>query len=69
MQVAVFMPFLRTYEMWVKNEIFYDSIIIGDIENCYQLAQQLSDLSISKEKYRVCTGQCIKAVTVVQIAE
>ena len=55
--------------MWVKNEIFYDSIIIGDIENCYQLAQQLSDLSISKEKYRVCTGQCIKAVTVVQIAE
>ena len=53
----------------LKNDISYDFIIIGDIENCYQLAQQLSDLSISDEKYRVCTGQRIKAVTVVQVVD
>lgn len=53
----------------LKNQISYDSIIIGDIENCYELAKQLSDLSISDEKYQVCTGQRIKAVTVVQVVE
>ena len=53
----------------LKNQISYDSIIIGDIDNCYELAQQLSDLSISDEKYRVCTGQRIKAVTIVQIVD
>ena len=53
----------------LKNKISYDSIIIGDIDNCYELAKQLSDLSISDEKYQVCTGQRIKAVTVVQVVE
>ena len=53
----------------LKNKISYDVIIIGDIENCYELAQQLSDLSISDEKYQVCTGQRIKAVTVIQIVD
>jgi DNA-binding MarR family transcriptional regulator len=53
----------------LKSEISYDFIIIGDIANCYQLAQQLSDLSISDENYQVCTGQHIKAVTVVQVVD
>lgn len=53
----------------LKNKISYDFIIIGDIENCYELAKQLSDLSISDENYQVCTGQRIKAVTVVQVVE
>ena len=53
----------------LKDKISYDHIIIGDIENCYQIAQELSDLSISHENYRVCTGQRIKAVTVVQVIE
>ena len=53
----------------LKSEISYDFIIIGDIDNCYQLAQQLSDLSISDESYQVCTGQRIKAVTVVQVVD
>lgn len=53
----------------LKNEISYDSIIIGDIENCYELAQQVSDLSISDDKYQVCTGQRIRAVTVVQVVD
>jgi len=44
-------------------------IITGDIDHCYELAQQLSDLSISDENYHVCTGQCIKAVTVVQVVD
>ncbi|NVL90056.1 MAG: winged helix-turn-helix transcriptional regulator [Desulfobacterales bacterium] len=52
-----------------KNNISYDFIIIGDIDNCYELAQQLSDLSISDDRYQVCTGQRIKAVTVVQVVE
>ena len=50
-------------------DISYDFIIIGDIGNCYQLAQQLSDLSISEGHYQVCTGQRIKAVTVVQVVD
>ena len=53
----------------LKNQISYDSIIIGDIDNCYELAKQLSDLSISDEKYQVCTGQRIRTVTVVQVVE
>jgi len=53
----------------LKDNTTYDFIIIGDIENCYELAKQLSDLSISDEKYQVCTGQRIKAVTVVQVVE
>jgi len=53
----------------LKNNIPYDFIIIGDIENCYSLAQQLSGLSISDEDYRVCTGQRIRAVTVVQVVD
>ncbi|MBW2020566.1 MAG: winged helix-turn-helix transcriptional regulator [Deltaproteobacteria bacterium] len=53
----------------LKNKIPYDFIIIGDIDHCYELAQQLSDLSISDEKYQVCTGQRIKAVTVVQVVD
>jgi len=53
----------------LKNKILYDFIIIGDIENCYELVQQLSDLSISDDKYQVCTGQRIKAVTVVQVVD
>jgi DNA-binding MarR family transcriptional regulator len=53
----------------LKDELSYDHIIISDIANCYQLAQQLSDLSISDESYQVCTGQRIKAITVVQVVE
>ena len=53
----------------LKDNTTYDFIIIGDINNCYELAKQLSDLSISDEKYQVCTGQRIKAVTVVQVVE
>ena len=53
----------------IKNKIPYDFIIIGDIENCCALTQQLSDLSISDEDYRVCTGQRIKAVIVVQVVD
>ncbi|MHC4474186.1 MAG: winged helix-turn-helix transcriptional regulator [Planctomycetota bacterium] len=51
----------------LKNKIAYDSIIIGDIDRYYELAQQLSELSIPDERYQVCTGQRIKAVTVVQV--
>jgi DNA-binding MarR family transcriptional regulator len=53
----------------LRSDISYDFIIIGDIGNCYQLAQQLSDLSISDGHYQVCTGQRIKAVTVVQVVD
>jgi len=53
----------------LKDKISYDFIIIGNIDNCYQLAQQLHDLSISDENYQVCTGQRIRAVTVVQVVE
>jgi len=53
----------------LKNKIAYDTIIIGDIDRCYELAQQLSDLAISDEMYQVCTGQRIKAVTVVQVVD
>ena len=53
----------------LNNNVDYDFIIIGDIENCYDLAKQLSDLSISADKYQVCTGQRIKAVTVVQVID
>ena len=53
----------------LKDNTTYDFIIIGDIDNCYDLAKQLSDLSISDDKYQVCTGQRIKAVTVVQVVE
>ena len=53
----------------LKNQISYDFIIICDIDNCYELAKQLSDLSISDEKYQVCTGQRIRTVTVVQVVE
>ena len=53
----------------LKNRTSYDAIIIGDIERCYELAQQLSELSISDEMYQVCTGQRIKAVTVVQVVD
>ena len=60
-------PVMKLSEL--KEKISYDHIIIGDIENCYQIAQQLSALSISDENYRVCTGQRIKAVTVVQVIE
>lgn len=53
----------------LKNKISYDSIIIGDIDRYYELAQQLSSFSISDDKYQVCTGQRIRAVTVVQVVE
>jgi DNA-binding MarR family transcriptional regulator len=53
----------------LKNKISYDSIIIGDIDRCYGLAEQLSELSIPNDNYQVCTGQRIKAVTVVQIVD
>lgn len=53
----------------LKTDISYDFIIIGDIDNCNELAQQLSDLSISDEKYQVCTGQRIRAVTLIQVVE
>jgi len=53
----------------LKTDISYDFIIIGDIDNCNELAQQLSDLSISDEKYQICTGQRIKAVTLIQVVE
>jgi predicted transcriptional regulator len=53
----------------LKNKTTWDHILIGDIENCYDLAQQLSALGISDEKYQVCTGQRIKAVTVVQVVD
>jgi DNA-binding MarR family transcriptional regulator len=52
-----------------KDNTNYDFIIIGDIDNCYELAKQLSDLSISDEMYQVCTGQRIKAVTIVQVVD
>jgi hypothetical protein len=51
----------------LKDTIVFDFIIIGDIDRYYQLATQLSDLSISDENYQICTGQRIKAVTVVQV--
>ena len=53
----------------LKDDISCDFIIIGDIDNCNKLARQLSELSISEEKYRVCTGQRIKTVTLVQVVE
>jgi len=53
----------------LKNKVAYDTIIIGDIDRCYELAQQLSSLFVSEEKYQVCTGQRIKAVTVVQVVD
>ncbi|MBW1863258.1 MAG: hypothetical protein JRJ02_12930, partial [Deltaproteobacteria bacterium] len=53
----------------LKTDISYDFIIIGDIDNCNELAQQLFDLSISDEKYQVCTGQRIKTVTLAQVVE
>jgi len=53
----------------LKDQINYDHIIIGDIENCYQIARELSELSISDDRIQVCTGQRIKAVTVVQVVE
>ncbi|MBA3018468.1 MAG: hypothetical protein KJ550_10665 [Proteobacteria bacterium] len=40
----------------LKDNTKYDFIIIGDIDNCYELAKQLSDLSISDDMYQVCTG-------------
>jgi len=51
------------------NEIACDFIIIGDIDNCYELMLQLSDLSISDENFQVCTVQRIKAVTVIQVVD
>lgn len=53
----------------LKDTIAYDFIIIGDIDRHYQLATQLSDLSISDDSYQVCTGQHIKTVTVVQVVD
>jgi len=53
----------------LKDNTSYDFIIICDIDNCYELAMQLSDLSISDEMYQVCTGQRIKAVTVIQVVD
>lgn len=53
----------------LKDNTTYDFIIISDIDNCYDLAKQLSDLSISDDRYQVCTGQRIKAVMVVQVVE
>ena len=53
----------------LRDRTPYDFIVIGDIENCYQIARQLADLSISDENYQVCTGQRIKAVTVMQVVD
>ena len=53
----------------LKEKTNYDFIIIGDIDNCYELARKLSELSISDEKFQVCTGQRIKAVTIVQMVD
>jgi DNA-binding MarR family transcriptional regulator len=47
----------------------YDFIIICDIDNCYDLAQKLAELSIPVEQFIVCTGQKIKIVKVVQVTE
>lgn len=47
----------------------YDAIIIGDVARCCELAQQLADLSVPDTKYQLCTGQHIKAVTVVQVVD
>lgn len=51
------------------KDIVYDAILISDIGKCYDLAQQLSDLGIKDDDYQLCTGQRIKAVTVVQVVE
>ena len=53
----------------LRDQITYDRIIIGDIENCYEIAKKLSELSISDDRIQVCTGQRIKAVTIVQVVE
>ena len=53
----------------VSRNKAYDTIIIGDVARCYELAQQLADLSIPDTKYQLCTGQHIKAVTVVQVVD
>lgn len=53
----------------LKDKISYDIIVIGDVDNCLQLARELSDLDISDEKYLLCTGQRIRSRTVVQIVE
>jgi DNA-binding MarR family transcriptional regulator len=53
----------------LEDKTSYDSIIICDIDRYYQLAQQLSELSITDENYQVCTGQRVKTVTVVQVID
>ena len=53
----------------LKSSTSYDAIIIGDIDRYYELAQQLSSLPISDDMYQVCTGQRVKAVTVVQVVD
>lgn len=49
--------------------ISYDAVIIGDIDHCDALARRLADLSIPDETYRVCTGQRIQTVTLVQVVD
>ena len=53
----------------LKNDITCDFIIIGDIENCFELASRLSELSIPDDRYRVCTGQRIRAVSVLEVTD
>jgi DNA-binding MarR family transcriptional regulator len=53
----------------LKRKLPYDVIVIGDMDRCYELAQVLSGLSIPDDQYMLCTGQRIKAVTVVQVID
>jgi DNA-binding MarR family transcriptional regulator len=53
----------------IRKNTPYDVIIIGDVGRCYELAQQLAEQSIPNDKYQLCTGQRIKAVTVVQVVD
>ena len=53
----------------LKNDITCDFVIIGDIENCFELASRLSELSIPDDRYRVCTGQRIRSVNVMEVTD
>ncbi|MCD4721408.1 MAG: hypothetical protein K8S13_16340 [Desulfobacula sp.] len=51
-----------------ENDLF-DSVIISDIERCYELAEKLHEAEVPYGKMVVCTGQKIKPVTMVQIVD
>ena len=67
-------------KIWLKKKIYsikslknendlFDSVIISDIERCYELAEKLHEAEVPYGKMVVCTGQKIKPVTMVQIVD